>query len=84
MGIYLWGLTFNFSSGAHSLFPDILTGKGQDVGDEFESFPAACKQLSIDVLLTVHLSLFILVIIQPVNRTATYRCDDTRDCIIQF
>ena len=21
---------------------------------------------------------------QPVNRTATYRCDDTRCCIIQF
>jgi len=21
---------------------------------------------------------------RPVHRTATYRCDDTRDCIIQF
>ena len=21
---------------------------------------------------------------QPVHRTATYRCDDTRDCIVQF
>ena len=24
------------------------------------------------------------VLSQPVHRTATYRCDDTRDCIIQF
>ena len=24
------------------------------------------------------------VIAQPVQRTATYRCDDTRGCIIQF
>ena len=36
-----------------------------------------------DVLLTVHLSI-ILVVNQPVHRTATYRCDDTRCCIIQF
>ena len=84
---------------------------------------------NVDVLLTVHLSIFILVINQldaqnfcitislfhastcfehhvliarrsklyytasgiitptggsPVHRTATYRCDDTRGCIIQF
>ena len=25
-----------------------------------------------------------LVLSQPVHRTATYRCDDTRGCIIQF
>jgi len=57
-----------------------------------------------DVLLTVDLGIFILVInqldaqdlfynkfisclymflSQPVHRTATYRCDDTRGCIIQ-
>jgi hypothetical protein len=24
------------------------------------------------------------VLSQPVHRTATYRCDDTRDCIVQF
>jgi hypothetical protein len=45
MAIRLWNLTFNFSSGAHSLFPNILTGKGQDVGDEL--FPAARKQIRI-------------------------------------
>jgi len=56
---------------------------------------------NIDVLLTVHLSIFILVInqldvqnfcfairtavlSQPVHRTVTYRCDDTRGCIIKF
>jgi len=27
---------------------------------------------------------FQLVLSQPVHRTATYRCDDTRCCIIQF
>ena len=67
---------------------------------------------NFDVLLTVHLSIFILVINQsdvqnfcftislfhastcfehrvliirsPVHGTATYKCDDTRGCIIQF
>ena len=24
------------------------------------------------------------VLSQPVHRTANYRCDDTRDCIVQF
>ena len=24
------------------------------------------------------------VLSQPVHKTATYRCDDTRDCIVQF
>ena len=24
------------------------------------------------------------VLSQPVHRTATYRCNDTRDCIVQF
>ena len=25
-----------------------------------------------------------IVLYSPVHRTATYRCDDTRDCIVQF
>jgi len=44
------------------------------------------------VLLTVHLSIFISVINQldaqdfcaPVHVTATYICDDTRGCVMQF
>ena len=57
--------------------------------------------LCFDVLLTVHLSIFISVINQldahnfcfkislfhacaPVRETATYRCDDTRGCLMQF
>ena len=35
-----------------------------------------------DILLTVHLNIFILIL--TVHRTATYRCDDTRDCIVKF
>ena len=44
------------------------------------------NQTNFDVLLTVHLSIFILVINQLDARhgTATYRCDGTRGCIIQF
>ena len=53
------------------------------------------QQVHFEVLLTVHLSIFILVINQLdaqnlfyrctcVHRTATYRCGDTRCCIIQF
>jgi len=42
-----------------------------------------CTRIFFYVLLTVHLSI-ILVINQPVHRKATYSCDDTRCCIIQF
>jgi len=38
-------------------------------------------------LLTVHLNIILVIYqfnAQPVHRTATYRCDDTRCCIIQF
>jgi len=40
----------------------------------------------IYVLLTVHLSIFMLVINQldAQNLFYTYRCDDTRGCVIQF
>ena len=38
---------------------------------------------NFDVLLTVHLTIFISVINQPVHQTATYRCDDTRGCVMQ-
>jgi len=51
-----------------------------------------------DVLLTVHLSIFISVFNQldaqnlfhnkfyfmPLHETVTYRCDDTRGCVMQF
>jgi len=41
-----------------------------------------------DVLLTVHLSIFISVInqfdAQSAHETATYRCDDTRGGVMQF
>jgi len=47
--------------------------------------------LRFDVLLTVHLSIILeinqlnaQILSQPVKGTATYRCDDTRCCIIQF
>jgi len=51
---------------------------------------------NVDVLLTVHLSIFISVFNQLdaqnlfhnkfylVHETATYRCDDTRGCVMQF
>ena len=45
MGIQLLDLTFNFSSGTHSLFPNILTWEGQDVADEL--FPVTRKQIRI-------------------------------------
>ena len=34
---------------------------------------------NFNILLTVHLN---IVLSQSVHRTATYRCDDTRDCIV--
>ena len=36
---------------------------------------------NFDVLLTVHLC---IILSQRVHRPATYRCDDTRCCLIQF
>jgi len=60
------------------------------------------RLINFDVLLTVHLSIFISVInklyaqnfcfkirlfnvlSQPVHQTATYRCDDTRGCVMQL
>ena len=41
-----------------------------------------CGNTNFDILLTVRLNLKVLS--QPVHGTATYRCDDTRDCIVQF
>ena len=45
-------------------------------------------ELFFDVLLTVYLSIFISVFNQLDGRlvhvTATYRCDDTRGCVMQF
>jgi hypothetical protein len=38
-------------------------------------------EIFFDILLTVHLNIFLS---QPVHGTATYRCDDTRECIVQF
>jgi len=32
----------------------------------------------------VHLNIFTSVINKLMHETATYRCDDTRDCVIQF
>ena len=32
----------------------------------------------------LHVAVRCTVLSQPVHRTATYRCDDTRCCIIQF
>jgi len=37
-------------------------------------------KLNFDALLTVHLS----ILSQLVHETATYRCDDTRGCVMQF
>ena len=40
--------------------------------------------LSLAVLIVYTGSERTAVLSQPVHRTATYGCDDTRDCIIQF
>ena len=42
--------------------------------------------VNVDVLLTVHLGIFISVFVSctPVHETAAYRCENTRDRIIQF
>ena len=65
--------------------------------DDGPIFAEACRDC-FDVLLTVRLSIFILVFNQldtqnlfynkfyfmPIHVSSTYRCDDTRDCVMQF
>ena len=57
----------------------IITAKQNTLNTVYTSYTTF-----FDVLLTVHLSTFISVINEPVHETATYRCDDTRSCVMQF
>ena len=65
-------------------FPPVQTGSGAHLASctmGTGSFPGV--KCGRGVLLTTH-PLLVPRSSQPVHRTATYRCDDTRCCIIQF
>jgi len=75
------------------LFLPIIVGVGLQEDQEQNKLPNCVSGTSqpynrcFDVLLTVHLSIFILVIkiaLHSLWYHHTYRCDDTRGCVMQF